>query len=62
MNNVISNTDNDLEGMDMKRWISILLAVMLLIGCTGTVAAKQERTELVVFAAASLTETLTEIT
>lgn len=45
----------------MKRWIIVLLAVVLLVGCTATNAVKQEQTELVVFAAASLTETLTDI-
>lgn len=45
----------------MKRWMIVLLAVVLLVGCTATNAVKQERTELVVFAAASLTETLTDI-
>ena len=45
----------------MKRvWIMLLAACLLLTGCAAP-AAKEENTELVVFAAASLTETLTEI-
>lgn len=42
----------------MKRWIACCLLLLCLTGCT---APRQERTQLLVFAAASLEETLTEI-
>lgn len=43
-----------------RRWILLLLSTMLLTGCRAQVH-ETEQTELVVFAAASLTETMTEI-
>ncbi len=46
----------------MKRIMTFLLCALLLIGCTAPAAQKaEEPVELVVFAAASLTETLGEI-
>lgn len=49
----------------MKKTIAILLALCMMLallsGCGGQKTASEEKTELVVFAAASLTETLTEL-
>ena len=43
----------------MKKIVALLVALMLLCGCTAALA--DEKVELVVFAAASMTETLTKI-
>ncbi len=42
----------------MKRWIACCLLLLCLTGCT---AARQERTQVIIFAAASLEETMTKI-
>jgi molybdate transport system substrate-binding protein len=49
------------EEFDMRRCAAILLAVLLVLGLSGCAKTKTERTELRVFAAASMTETLQQI-
>ncbi|MCR5136498.1 MAG: molybdate ABC transporter substrate-binding protein [Oscillospiraceae bacterium] len=47
----------------MKKALAMLLALTMLLalGATGAFAAEEEKTEIIVFAAASMTETLTQI-
>ena len=45
----------------MKKLVTLLLAALVACGACAGVACAQETTELVVFAAASMTETLTEL-
>ena len=49
--------------MNTKKWMALLVAVLLAVGAVslaGTASA-QDEVELIVFAAASMTETMTEI-
>ncbi len=45
----------------MKRTLALILALTVMLGAASAVAAKAPATELIVFAAASMTESLTEI-